>query len=400
MLGRMVRVLFGFILACLAAAAATVAFADIQELKLLSADTAEELLSTTGQRVLFAAIQGAIFSAPIAFVGIAIGEWRRIRSWSYYTLLALVITLLGFMAWYTGEEAGEPTIVNNYALTAFLTTGFIGGLVYWLFSGRKAGPRQVRDTRFDFAKSAEGVKSTQGVKQKPDKTAKTDKKSDKKAEQGDKDSKASQDKSNPGVDSKEDKSDGKSKSAKKADADVSIKTAKAPETTSTTTTIKAPEPAKATKTPEPATAAKADETARAAKADETVKPKPELAAPKPSAATKVPPTVKKEVKSVEAVEKLAQKVEQQAKEPSKVELKPKVEDKAKVASLGAEAKAKAPGADIKGEAVTKGDAAPQKQQSSGQVPQTSVPKTSSERADTKSSSATSVPKTSSDPKKS
>ena len=163
MLRRIIRVLFGFIMACLAAAATTVVFADIQELRLINADNASELMSNTSRRVLFAAIQGAKFSAAIAFVGILIGEWRRIRSWSYYTLLALTITLLGFMAWYTGEQAGDPTIVNNYALTAFLTTGFVGGLIYWLLSGRRAGTSQARMAQYDFAKSTETP-----VKKKPD----------------------------------------------------------------------------------------------------------------------------------------------------------------------------------------------------------------------------------------
>ena len=150
MLRRILRVLFGFVLACLAAAATTVVFADIQELKTLSEAASQELLSTTGIRILFSAVQGAIFAAPIAFVGILIGEWRHIRSWTYYTLLALVIALLGFLAWSTSEGFNEPTIVNNYAMTAFLTTGFVGGLFYWLFSGRRAGTPVSRHADYDY----------------------------------------------------------------------------------------------------------------------------------------------------------------------------------------------------------------------------------------------------------
>lgn len=152
MLRRILRILVGFVLASLAAAAATVAFADIQELRALSTDTARQLMPTFGERVLFAAFQGALFSTPIAAIGILVGEWRRIQSWTYYTLLALAITFLGFMAWSSYEVAGEPTIVNNYAMTAFLTTGFVGGIVYWLFSGRNAGSPAAR-RRYDFVKT-------------------------------------------------------------------------------------------------------------------------------------------------------------------------------------------------------------------------------------------------------
>lgn len=154
MLRRILRVLLGFALACLAAAIAMVVFADIQELKGLNAADAELLLATTGERILFTAMLGALFAAPIAFVGIVIGEFRRIDSWTYYTLLALAIAFVGFLSWSIEEQSGDPTIVNNYAMTAFLTAGFVGGLFYWLFSGRAAGmPYSRRD--FDFVRTPE-----------------------------------------------------------------------------------------------------------------------------------------------------------------------------------------------------------------------------------------------------
>ena len=175
MLRRIFRVLFGFILACLAAAATIVAFADIQELKMLDTDAAEELLSTYGLRVLSFAVQGIMYYAvPVALIGVLIGEWRRIQSWSYYTLVALAITLAGCLAWYFNE----PMIVNNYALTAFLTAGFAGGFVYWLFAGRRAGMPHARLTQYDFAKSSGGPvnKSSGGPakKQGSDKTGPQD----------------------------------------------------------------------------------------------------------------------------------------------------------------------------------------------------------------------------------
>ena len=46
---------------------------------------------------LAAATHGAIFAAPFALIGAAFAEWRRIRSWTYYVLLGIVIAGLGFL---------------------------------------------------------------------------------------------------------------------------------------------------------------------------------------------------------------------------------------------------------------------------------------------------------------
>jgi hypothetical protein len=70
-----------------------------------------------------------------------LGEWRRIGSWMYYVLVAIAITAIGFLAQFLAEAQGEASIINNYAATAFLLTGFVAGLVYWLFAGRYAGRR-------------------------------------------------------------------------------------------------------------------------------------------------------------------------------------------------------------------------------------------------------------------
>ena len=70
-----------------------------------------------------------------------IGEWRGIGSWTYYVLVGIAIAVIGFLAQHASEAAGQASILNNYALSAFLATGFVAGLVYWLFAGRRAaGP--------------------------------------------------------------------------------------------------------------------------------------------------------------------------------------------------------------------------------------------------------------------
>src|SRR5690606_38127684 len=66
----------------------------------------------------------------------------RLRSWLYYASVGVIIALGGFSAEYLNEVPGEPSILNNYALAAFLAAGILGGLAYWLFAGRRAGGRR------------------------------------------------------------------------------------------------------------------------------------------------------------------------------------------------------------------------------------------------------------------
>lgn len=145
MFRSIVRVLAGFVAACLVAGAIQVLFA-LTPAALIAGSS--EQLSRATEWMLLAATHSAVFSAPFALVAAAIGEWRSIRSWTYYALVGLAIAVAGFTAQYQAEVAGQPSVANNYALTAFLTTGFVGGFAYWLTSGRRAGdpiaPQQTR----------------------------------------------------------------------------------------------------------------------------------------------------------------------------------------------------------------------------------------------------------------
>ena len=99
MIGSVLRVLFGFIVACLAAGLTMVLFvytpAEIVAER--AGDRAVEALLLS----LAAATQSAIFAAPFALIGAAFGEWQRIGSWLYYVTVAFVIACIGFL------EAGE-----------------------------------------------------------------------------------------------------------------------------------------------------------------------------------------------------------------------------------------------------------------------------------------------------
>src|SRR5262245_56662633 len=108
MLGRILPVLFGFVLACLAAGLTLVLFVYTpSELAGLSVSAAPTRLSEVGLLALAAATHAGVFAGPFALLAALIGEWRAIRSLAYYALFAVGIAALGFFAQYRSEAAGE-----------------------------------------------------------------------------------------------------------------------------------------------------------------------------------------------------------------------------------------------------------------------------------------------------
>lgn len=136
----MLRVFLGFVFACLAAALTTVAFVITPaELVASPAPAQADRLATFGTLTLLAATHSAIFAAPFALIAAVIGEWQSIRNPMYYAAAGILIALGGFAAQFASETGAGASIANNYALKAFLTSGFVGGIVYWMLSGRAAG---------------------------------------------------------------------------------------------------------------------------------------------------------------------------------------------------------------------------------------------------------------------
>jgi drug/metabolite transporter (DMT)-like permease len=132
----MLRVIVGFALACLAAGLTIVLF--VYTPLELATELASERVSEATLLALAAATHSAVFAAPFALIGASFGEWQRIGSWLYYALVGIAIAAVGFLAQFWTEAEGEVSIVNSYAVTAFIVTGFVAGLVYWLCSGRNA----------------------------------------------------------------------------------------------------------------------------------------------------------------------------------------------------------------------------------------------------------------------
>ncbi|MFV0367840.1 MAG: hypothetical protein ACK5KM_05225 [Hyphomicrobiaceae bacterium] len=137
------RVFLGFIAAILAAAVTEVLFAQpptgwagTEGISFVS-----QILAL-GDLTLKAATHTAIFSALFALIVIVIGEWLKLRTWLYYAAAGVVIGFSGFLAQYSAEQASLPTIVNGYALAAFVTAGAVGGWFYWATAGRNAGRKR------------------------------------------------------------------------------------------------------------------------------------------------------------------------------------------------------------------------------------------------------------------
>lgn len=134
------RMIAGFVVAALVAGFVTVAFVITPaELAALSGPTLSDRLGAFGTLTLLAATHSAIFAAPFALLAAIVGEWQSIRNPIYYAAAGILIALGGFAAQYSSETGAAASIANNYALKAFLTAGFFGGLSYWMASGRSAG---------------------------------------------------------------------------------------------------------------------------------------------------------------------------------------------------------------------------------------------------------------------
>lgn len=134
------RVLTGFIVACLAAGLIQVLFvATPKELAALPVSAFQDQARTAFELSLLTATHFALFSAAFALIAAGIAEWLGVTALGYWLAAGTGIAILGFIAQYSSEVAGQPSIFNNYALQAYLTAGFFGGLVYWLVAGMHSG---------------------------------------------------------------------------------------------------------------------------------------------------------------------------------------------------------------------------------------------------------------------
>jgi uncharacterized membrane protein len=137
MVGRIIRVVFGFLVASFVAGLVLVLFVNTPA---EMPDWTSERYAETGLWALAVGTQVAVFASTFAFIGAVYAEWRGIASATYSIILGLLIAMIAFASHYAGEGSGGD--VSTYALSAFVVTGIVGGYVYWYVSGRYAAPAQ------------------------------------------------------------------------------------------------------------------------------------------------------------------------------------------------------------------------------------------------------------------
>jgi hypothetical protein len=139
MFWRVIRILIAFVLACLAAAAALVAFAYAPiDWRSVQAELTGERLSNAAVFALSATPWIVLSAAAPALAGVAYAEAHKIAGVMFYATVGFGIAAAGFFLQHTGEMPGGPGIFHAYALIAFLTAGVLGGIVYWAIAGRYA----------------------------------------------------------------------------------------------------------------------------------------------------------------------------------------------------------------------------------------------------------------------
>lgn len=144
------RVLLGFTLACLTAGLVQVLYVITpSDLAGSPGGLIAERLGGTAVLALETATHFAIFAFAFTLIATGFAEWLGIRALPYYLAAGVLIALLGFAAQFSSEAGGQPSVLNNYALQAFITTGFFAGLVYWLISGQFAGGQDANDIAGD-----------------------------------------------------------------------------------------------------------------------------------------------------------------------------------------------------------------------------------------------------------
>jgi hypothetical protein len=140
MLARILRILIGFALACVAAAVTFVTFVYAPgDLAGLSDELSGDRLSEAAYFALLSTPHVAISAAVPAMLAAVFAETRKVASWLFYAFAGVATAGAGLIVQHL--TVPRVNILQTYALAAFLTAGLIGGLVYWALSGRYAATK-------------------------------------------------------------------------------------------------------------------------------------------------------------------------------------------------------------------------------------------------------------------
>lgn len=134
---RLVMITVGFILASIAAGVALAFLTQIitpREAAELSGPGSNGWLFVAA--VAFSSVTGAVAFFP-AMAVIFYGEFTRRRDWLYYAIAGGLIAVFAPILITLIRSSGRPSDIEFMAMS--LAAGMIGGLAYWLVSGRNAG---------------------------------------------------------------------------------------------------------------------------------------------------------------------------------------------------------------------------------------------------------------------
>jgi hypothetical protein len=136
MLWSALRILIGFAVASLVAGATQVMFV-VDPAGIFAS---RESAAAAGLLTAMAATQAATFALPFSVIAIGVSEVFNLRGWLTFTVWGVLIALSAY-ATVVAAEGDEISMRNSYALWAFVASGAVGGLTYWLLAGRVAGRR-------------------------------------------------------------------------------------------------------------------------------------------------------------------------------------------------------------------------------------------------------------------
>jgi H+/Cl- antiporter ClcA len=139
LLGRIIVIVFALVVACMAAGVALAIGIIAPDWAAMDYDPVE--------RVQFFAVSffatsfiGAVAMAP-AFLLIVLAEAVRIRSFIYYGVAGALVGLASYFGSNVSLRLENTTDMPpvDHALQLVAAAGIVGGVVYWLIAGRRAG---------------------------------------------------------------------------------------------------------------------------------------------------------------------------------------------------------------------------------------------------------------------
>ena len=167
---RFIRMLIGYLLACVGAAFVLGLFAYAPTSIESFFDQLPEIAEKAWSVLFYLAAALALFGAIPAIIAFQYAESNAIRTWVYYELVGAAIAIALYWLAHGTETVPVKGDGNIFSTIAFGVAGAVLGLLYWLFSGRYAGldhkyasaPRMSADTR-----PSPSVKSGAGASKKP-----------------------------------------------------------------------------------------------------------------------------------------------------------------------------------------------------------------------------------------